>query len=122
MVSAPVASFSVHAASSFALSVTASVARATSPFFTLMAVAALPSPRRPTLAPYETRTTLARIADVLADDGRVTLRNLMVPRAVAAETRALVLDAEGGAALHDRDRSFVYRSFQPYRRTPRAQS
>jgi S-adenosylmethionine-diacylglycerol 3-amino-3-carboxypropyl transferase len=70
----------------------------------------------------ETEQTLERIADVLADDGRMTLRNLMVPRAAAPETRALVLDAEGGAALHDRDRSFVYRSFKSYRRTPRAQS
>jgi S-adenosylmethionine-diacylglycerol 3-amino-3-carboxypropyl transferase len=70
----------------------------------------------------ETKQTLARIEDVVADDGRMTLRNLMVPRAVAPETRALVLDAEGGAALHNRDRSFVYRSFQSYRRSPRAQS
>ena len=63
-----------------------------------------------------------RMTQFVADDGRMTLRNLMVPRAVTPETRALVLDADGGAALHDRDRSFVYRSFQSYRRTPRAQS
>lgn len=70
----------------------------------------------------EATQTLASIADVVADEGRLTLRNLMVPRAVSPETRALVLDAKGSAELHDRDRSFVYRSFQTYRRTPRAQS
>lgn len=70
----------------------------------------------------ETKQTLVRMADVVADEGRLTLRNLMVPREVPSESRALVLDGDGGAALHDRDRSFVYRSFQSYRRTPRAKT
>jgi S-adenosylmethionine-diacylglycerol 3-amino-3-carboxypropyl transferase len=68
----------------------------------------------------ETRQTLDRIARVVDGGGRITLRNLMVPRAAALETSALVLDGQVGERLHERDRSFVYRSFQSYHRKPNA--
>jgi S-adenosylmethionine-diacylglycerol 3-amino-3-carboxypropyl transferase len=72
------------------------------------------------MSEQESAETLTRISDVLADDGRVTLRNLVVPRVVPPEVAALVPDAATSNALHARDRSFVYRSFQSYRRAPRA--
>ena len=43
----------------------------------------------------------------------------MVPRAVPpALAETLVLDADLSRALHGQDRSFVYSSFQVYRRGP----
>jgi S-adenosylmethionine-diacylglycerol 3-amino-3-carboxypropyl transferase len=68
----------------------------------------------------ETSAILTRIPKVVADEGRVTLRNLMVPRAVPPMAKELVLDSALSEALHARDRSFVYRSFQAYGRAPRS--
>src|SRR5262249_30402811 len=68
----------------------------------------------------ETSAILTRVPKVVANEGRVTLRNLMVPRAVPPMAKELVLDSALSEALHARDRSFVYRSFQAYRRLPRS--
>ena len=65
----------------------------------------------------ETAQALAKVARALRPGGTVTLRNLMVPRAVPpALAEKLVLDAALSRALHAQDRSFVYSSFLVYRR------
>lgn len=67
----------------------------------------------------ETRAVLPRVARALKPGGRVTLRNLMIPRSVPPDLADLfALDDEGSRQLHARDRSFVYRSFQVYTRVP----
>ncbi len=67
----------------------------------------------------EMAAVLPGIARALKPGGRMTLRNLMIPRAVPRElSHLLVLDAERSRALHRLDRSFVYRSFQVYSRVP----
>ena len=69
------------------------------------------------MSEIETARALAKVARVLRPGGTVTLRNLMVPRSVPAElAETLVLDQELSRALHGQDRSFVYSSFQVYRR------
>lgn len=67
----------------------------------------------------ETRSVLPRIARTLRPGGRMTLRNLMIPRSVPPEmNEVLRLEADLSRELHRRDRSFVYRSFQVYTRVP----
>jgi S-adenosylmethionine-diacylglycerol 3-amino-3-carboxypropyl transferase len=67
----------------------------------------------------ETEQALAKVARVLRPGGTLTVRNLMVPRAVPpALADTLVLDAPLSRTLHGQDRSFVYSSFQVYRRAP----
>jgi S-adenosylmethionine-diacylglycerol 3-amino-3-carboxypropyl transferase len=67
----------------------------------------------------EMAAVLPKIASALRPGGRMTLRNLMIPRSVPRElSHLLVLDAERSRALHRADRSFVYRSFQVYQRAP----
>ena len=68
-----------------------------------------------TLANDETGSTLPSVARALKPGGRMTLRNLMIPRSVPPElAETLVLDRARSQALHREDRSFVYRSFQVY--------
>jgi S-adenosylmethionine-diacylglycerol 3-amino-3-carboxypropyl transferase len=68
----------------------------------------------------ETADVLARVARALRPGGRMTLRNLMVPRAAPpALGPLLTLEAELSRRLHAADRSFVYRSFQVYTRSHR---
>ena len=63
----------------------------------------------------ETSATLPGVARVLKPGGRMTLRNLMIPRSVPDVLAGeLVLDEELSRDLHMKDRSFVYRSFQVY--------
>jgi S-adenosylmethionine-diacylglycerol 3-amino-3-carboxypropyl transferase len=72
------------------------------------------------MSPAETERALADAARVLKPGGTLTLRNLMVPRSVPGSlAQSLALDVELSRALHARDRSFVYSSFQVYRRTER---
>ena len=67
----------------------------------------------------EMAAVLPKIACALRPGGRMTLRNLMIPRSVPRElSHLLALDAERSRALHRVDRSFVYRSFQVYSRVP----
>lgn len=68
----------------------------------------------------ETRDILPRVAHGLRPGGRMTLRNLMVPRAASPEHESLLeLDADLSRELLNDDRSFVYRSVQVYtRRAP----
>jgi S-adenosylmethionine-diacylglycerol 3-amino-3-carboxypropyl transferase len=58
---------------------------------------------------------LPGVARVLKPGGRMTLRNLMVPRSVPPKLAdVLVHDTDCSRELHRRDRSFAYRSFQVY--------
>jgi S-adenosylmethionine-diacylglycerol 3-amino-3-carboxypropyl transferase len=69
------------------------------------------------MSEVETAQALAKVARALRPGGTVTLRNLMVPRAVPpALAETLVLESALSRALHAQDRSFVYSSFQVYRR------
>lgn len=69
------------------------------------------------MSEQETREVLPRVARALKPGGRVTLRNLMIPRSVPPElSDQLLLDEALSRRLHARDRSFVYRSFQVYTR------
>jgi S-adenosylmethionine-diacylglycerol 3-amino-3-carboxypropyl transferase len=61
----------------------------------------------------ETQRALTEVAETLAPGGRITLRNLMVPREAAADT-GLTLDAVQSRALAAADRSFVYRAIHVY--------
>lgn len=71
------------------------------------------------MSEQETHTVLPRVARVLRPGGRMTLRNLMIPRSVPEELAdRLKLESELSRALHRQDRSFVYRSFQVYTRQP----
>jgi S-adenosylmethionine-diacylglycerol 3-amino-3-carboxypropyl transferase len=63
----------------------------------------------------ETQRALSDVKGTLSPNGRLTLRNLMVPREAAGET-GLVLDAEQSRALAAIDRSFVYRAIHVYKR------
>jgi S-adenosylmethionine-diacylglycerol 3-amino-3-carboxypropyl transferase len=63
----------------------------------------------------EANALLPGVARVLKPGGRMTLRNLMIPRAVPSELAdTLVAETALAEGLHKRDRSFVYRSFQVY--------
>ena len=67
----------------------------------------------------ETTEVLTRVARVLRPGGRLTLRNLMVPRVAPPASRSqLTLEPDLSRRLHATDRSFVYRSFQVYTRAP----
>ena len=67
----------------------------------------------------ETQDVLQKLAPCLVPGGRMTLRNLMIPRAVKGElARQLVRDEPLSRALLFKDRSFVYRSFQVYTYRP----
>ena len=67
----------------------------------------------------EMATVLPGVARALRPGGRMTLRNLMIPRSVPPELHGLLApDDECARRLHAGDRSFVYRSFQVYTRTP----
>jgi S-adenosylmethionine-diacylglycerol 3-amino-3-carboxypropyl transferase len=67
----------------------------------------------------ETAQVLPRVARALRPGGKMTLRNLMIPRAAGAEVEGVLqLDALSGGDLYPTDRSFVYRSFQVYTRCP----
>jgi S-adenosylmethionine-diacylglycerol 3-amino-3-carboxypropyl transferase len=67
----------------------------------------------------ESRFVLPRIARALRPGGRMTLRNLMIPRSVPSEMASVLkLDVQRSRELHQRDRSFVYRSYQVYTRMP----
>ena len=67
----------------------------------------------------ETQDILQKLASCLVPGGRMTLRNLMIPRAVEGElARQLVRDEPLSRALLFKDRSFVYRSFQVYTYRP----
>lgn len=69
----------------------------------------------------ETAKTMSRIAGLLVDGGRVTLRNLMIPRGGPAVAPGLLqLDEALSRSLHEGDRSFVYRSFYVYSRIARS--
>lgn len=69
------------------------------------------------MSPEETAAVLPRVARALRPGGRVTLRNLMIPRSAGPEIEGeLALDASLADALYAADRSFVYRSFQVYTR------
>ncbi len=66
----------------------------------------------------ETGEVLGRVSTALRPGGRLTIRNLIVPRKPPA-TLEPVLRARPDLAttLHQQDRSFVYSSFQVYERT-----
>lgn len=65
-------------------------------------------------------TVIPDVARVVRPGGRVTLRNLMVPRSVPDRlSHLLALDEQASRTLHAADRSFVYRSFQVYTRPQR---
>jgi S-adenosylmethionine-diacylglycerol 3-amino-3-carboxypropyl transferase len=67
----------------------------------------------------ETQDVLQKLAPCLVPGGRMTLRNLMIPRAVQGDLASqLVLDEPLSRALLLKDRSFVYRSFQVYTYQP----
>ena len=67
----------------------------------------------------ETAEVLRRVAVALRPGGHLTLRNLMIPRAVEPDLqRWLAPDAVRARELHAQDRSFVYGSFQVYAREP----
>jgi hypothetical protein len=67
----------------------------------------------------ETHEVLQKLAPCLVPGGRMTLRNLMIPRAVQGDlTSQLVLDEPLSRALLLKDRSFVYRSVQVYTYQP----
>jgi S-adenosylmethionine-diacylglycerol 3-amino-3-carboxypropyl transferase len=67
------------------------------------------------MSPEETAAVLPRVAGALGPGGRMTLRNLMVPRCAGSEVDGLLVrDVARGDALCARDRSFVYSSFQVY--------
>jgi S-adenosylmethionine-diacylglycerol 3-amino-3-carboxypropyl transferase len=69
----------------------------------------------------ETARVLVKVARVLRPRGRLTIRNLMVPRAAPpALADRLAFEPDLSRGLHDSDRSFVYRSFQVYTRTEAA--
>jgi S-adenosylmethionine-diacylglycerol 3-amino-3-carboxypropyl transferase len=63
----------------------------------------------------ETAAVLPRVAGALRPGGRMTLRNLMVPRCAGSEVAGLLeRNTSRGDELCARDRSFVYSSFQAY--------
>jgi S-adenosylmethionine-diacylglycerol 3-amino-3-carboxypropyl transferase len=65
----------------------------------------------------ETASVLEKVSRVLRPGGRLTIRNLMVPRtAPPALGDRLAFEPELSRELHNADRSFVYRSFQVYTR------
>ncbi len=71
------------------------------------------------MSEQETATVVPRVARALRPGGRMTLRNLMIPRSVPPDLWPLLApDDECARRLHAADRSFVYRSFQVYTRMP----
>jgi S-adenosylmethionine-diacylglycerol 3-amino-3-carboxypropyl transferase len=67
----------------------------------------------------ETAAVLRRVAAALRPGGRMTLRNLMIPRAVEPGFYPVLNpDPIHARALLAQDRSFVYASFQVYTRQP----
>jgi S-adenosylmethionine-diacylglycerol 3-amino-3-carboxypropyl transferase len=67
----------------------------------------------------ETAAVLRRVATALRPGGRLTLRNLMIPRAVEPDFFAVLCpDAARARELHAQDRSIVYGSLQVYTRQP----
>ena len=65
----------------------------------------------------ETAAVLRRVATALRPGGRLTLRNLMIPRAVEPDFFAVLCpDAVRASELHAQDRSIVYGSLQVYTR------
>jgi S-adenosylmethionine-diacylglycerol 3-amino-3-carboxypropyl transferase len=65
----------------------------------------------------ESDAVLGRVASALVPGGRMTLRNLMVPRSAGPALEDLLTPERSRAeALHAIDRSFVYRSLQIYTR------
>lgn len=67
------------------------------------------------MSEQEMRIVLPKVARVLKPGGRMTLRNLMIPRSVPPDLAdVLVHDPVRSGELHRQDRSFVYRSFQVY--------
>ena len=67
----------------------------------------------------ETQEVLQKLAPCLVPGGRMTLRNLMIPRSVQGDLASqLVLDEPLSRALLLKDRSFVYRSLQVYTYQP----
>lgn len=69
----------------------------------------------------QTAEVLPRVARVVPRGGRVTLRNLMVPRGVDDSTAHLLHhEVELSRELQQQDRSFVYRACHVYTRTEAA--
>jgi S-adenosylmethionine-diacylglycerol 3-amino-3-carboxypropyl transferase len=67
----------------------------------------------------ETAAVLRRVGAALRPGGRMTLRNLMIPRAVEADFFPVLRpDVARARELHAQDRSFVYSSLQVYTRQP----
>lgn len=65
----------------------------------------------------ETARVLSQVAAALRPGGRMTLRNLMIPRAVKPDLYPVLCpDPDHARELHAKDRSFVYASFQIYAR------